>query len=96
MPHSSPLRVTEIDTDTDPTIQVFTGPCVVGLAVLTAAAAASTLSVYDAVGATSNRIFFVRAGANLSEGFAGGRLWCANGCYIVTAGAGSFAHVGIE
>lgn len=96
MPSQNPLRVTEVDTDTDADVQVFTGRCVVGLALISSAGGVSTLSVYDSVGAATNRIFFVRGPANATEGFAGGRLWCDNGCWVVTTGAGSFAQIGIE
>lgn len=76
--------------------QVFTGRCVIGSCVINAAAAASTVSVYDGTSAADQRIIFIQAGVNLSEGFMGGRVWAHNGVFVVTTGAGSETQIGIE
>lgn len=91
-----PLHVTNIVTSTDATIQVFTGACCVGMAIINAAAAASTVRIYDGTADTDPLVFYAQAPANSTEGVAGGRIWCVNGCYVVTTGAGSTAQVGIE
>jgi hypothetical protein len=76
--------------------QVFTGRCVVGLAVITAAAAAAELSVYDGTSAADPRRIHIKAPVEATEGIAGGRIWFNTGVFVVTTGAGSDSQIGIE
>lgn len=76
--------------------QVKTGTCVVSMVVLNAAAAASTVSLYDGTSAADQRRVYIQCPSTATEGFAGSPVWFRNGIFAVTTGVGSETQIGVE
>ena len=91
----SPANITTLGVTAG--TQVFAGRCVLTLAIITAGgAAAATLSIHDGTSASDQRILFLKAPIDISEGIAGSRIWCHKGMFVVTTGAASETQIGFE